>query len=155
MTAGRNDFRRIEDWPSIVWQEFVQAMTGDHLGYGMSRHVYAHPQNPDMVIKVEFTANTFQNILEWKTWDALSHTKHSKWLAPCISISSSGQVLLQKRTTPLVDGKEPKRLPAWLADTKRVNYGLFDGRVVCHDYGTNLLLNHGVFKAPMVEVRWW
>ncbi|MBX3490901.1 hypothetical protein [Parvibaculum sp.] len=155
MTArSRNDWTAIPDWPACVWQEFVHTLTGQQIGNGISRQVYEHATDPTLVIKVEMTAMTFQNVREWQTWDALKDTKYAKWLAPCVLIGHSGNVLIQKRTQPIPAGKEPKRLPEWLTDHKRDNYGLYEGRIVCHDYGTNLLLNHGAFGAKMREAKW-
>ena len=59
------------------------------------------------------------------------------------------------RTQPMRPGEEPEKMPAWLTDHKRANYGRLGKRIVCHDYGTNLLLDHGAFKARERLVQWW
>lgn len=146
---GRNDFIPFQEWPTSVSNDFIHHFLGKYLGHGISRQVYEHPHDRTLVIKIEMAARSFQNIKEWETWDALRMTKHAKWLAPCVSISVCGIVLIQKRTRPMAESEVPKSLPEWLSDHKRVNYGVLDGHVVCHDYGSNLLLNHGAFNSKM------
>jgi hypothetical protein len=50
-------------------------------------------------------------------------------------------------------GKWPTALPAFFTDFKRENFGFIDGRFVCHDYGTTLLMERGMTKA-MRKVDW-
>ena len=70
------------------------------------------------------------------------HTKEAKqWLAPCVSISPCGSVLIQRRTLPVTKAQLPSKVPAWLTDFKLANWGMLDGKVVCHDYSNNLLMN--------------
>lgn len=104
------------------------------LGVGIARTVYTCPIRPDLVVKVEVPSKSFQNVLEWEFWKTWSHDKlMRRWLAPCEAISQCGSVLLQYRTQPVA--KLPDRMPEFLTDTKRSNYGRFRGRIVCHDYG--------------------
>ena len=104
------------------------------LGSGVARTVYSCPLRPDLVVKVETPSHSFQNVLEWEFWRTWKHDKDMRqWLAPCEAISPCGSILLMHRTQPLV--KLPTKMPKWLSDTKRSNYGRFRGRVVCHDYG--------------------
>ena len=145
------------DLPRYIMNEFAYLILGEkRIGYGMSRDVYHCQINEDWVIKIETQAGGyFQNALEWRTWSQLQDTPAAKWLAPCYHISDSGNILIQQRTIPLRKEEAPKTLPEWLSDTKLTNYGLYKGRVVCHDYGTNLLLNHGSFSKKMrKDIHW-
>jgi hypothetical protein len=45
-------------------------------------------------------------------------------------------MLIQRYCEPLREVELPKLLPDFLCDLKRENFGMFDGRVVCCDYGT-------------------
>lgn len=119
---------------TTISTDLFRIFCGEVIGSGSARTVYACTIRPDLVVKVETPAESFQNILEWEFWKTWSHDKvMRKWLAPCEAISSCGTVLLQYRTQPVT--KLPDRMPQWLTDTKRSNYGRFRGRIVCHDYG--------------------
>lgn len=134
------------------------------LGSGMSREVYSSKLLPDCVIKVEVDAGRFQNIVEWETWQRVKETEHSRWFAACRWISASGSVLVMERTRPAGMSDFPERMPAYLCDFKRTNFGLSQmndpktGKpsnvLVCHDYGTNLLFEHGMTKR-MRKSEWW
>lgn len=50
--------------------------------------------------------------------------------------------------------KYPAKMPAFFSDFKRTNYGLHNGRLVCHDYGTSLLMQEGLTKR-MKSVEWF
>lgn len=142
--------------PPSVTDDLVRSLCGTRLGRGAAREVYAYGPNDRLVLKLELGARSFQNAMEWRTWRDLHDTKHAVWLAPCVWISDSGNALLMHRTQPMQEGQEPKKMPAWLSDFKRVNYGLLLGKVVCHDYGSTMLLNHGAFsKTPLQAVEWW
>lgn len=117
-------------------QEFMYMMTGEVLGQGMSRRVYAHPHDPTKVIKMENKAGSFGNIQEWHIWDEFKAVASvAKWLAPCHHISDCGAFLIMERTQPLTIKKIPEKIPKFLTDHKRENFGMIDNRIVCHDYG--------------------
>jgi len=143
------------DLPSIVTLDFVSSFCGKLLGCGIGRQVYEFALDHEKVIKIETSAQSFQNTIEWETWRNLKDTPSAKWLAPCHWISSSGIVLVMQKTRPFCPGEEPEQMPAWLSDFKRENYGIIDGKPVCHDYGTNLLLNHGAFTKRMQKPSWY
>lgn len=134
--------------------DLAQLICGRRLGSGIGRTVYRMATEPDKVIKIEEGGCSFQNVIEWQTWEALRYTKHARWLAPVEHISPCGIVLIMAATEPLPKARYPERMPTWLSDFKVDNYGLYKGRVVCHDYGTNLLLNHGAFGGRMRKVDW-
>lgn len=138
----------------FILGELASVITGDALiGSGMSRNVYAHTSDPGLVIKIEQDAYRFQNIKEWMVWTELQHYwPVAQWLAPCVDISPNGAVLIQRRTTPVGDGM-PEKMPSFFTDFKRANFGMFDGRLVCHDYGVSKFLTVGATKRLQL-VHW-
>lgn len=145
--------------PDHIWAEFDSTLArdlfnmiaGDHLGGGIAREVFVHGQDSDLVLKIETESRSFQNVLEWEAWQRLRDTEHAKWFAPCVSISSCGLILVQKRTMPALH--YPDTLPAFITDTHMGNFGTIDGQFVCHDYGANLLMERGMTKR-MVKANW-
>lgn len=135
--------------------DFGYLFCGERLGQGIGREVFVLATDPTKVVKIETQAQSFQNILEWEAWHAAKDGPTAKWLAPCHFISPSGIVLIMDRTQPLRRGEEPDRMPVWLTDFKRTNYGLLNGRVVCHDYGTARALDRGIASKAMKSVKWW
>lgn len=142
---------RITPLVDVMWpyqEEFNSFMVGDWLGSGVYRQVYSAPWDPDnYVIKLEHAMQhrMFCNSIEWAIWDNLKdHEEASKWLAPCKSISRSGNILVQRRTTPI--SALPDKLPKFLEDTHIHNFGMLEGRIVCHDYAFNKLLGAGLPK---------
>ncbi|SOY56850.1 hypothetical protein [Cupriavidus taiwanensis] len=137
---------------SFIHRDAFNLLCGDRIGYGMSRSVFSSRLLPDCVVKVEEDAGRFQNIVEWETWQRVQGTDVEKWFAPCRWISPNGSVLVMARTTPAI--AYPEKMPVFLCDFKRTNYGLYDGRLVCHDYGTSLIFEHGMTKR-MRKADWW
>jgi hypothetical protein len=122
-----------------VAKDLFSLVRGELLGEGVARHVYGYDLDESLVMKFEIGGQSFQNVAEWEVWRWARGTSKARWLAPCISISPSGSVLLQKRVEPLPRSQRPKRLPAWLSDVKTENFGILDGKVVCCDYGTTIV----------------
>lgn len=121
----------------FFWRELRSVALGDLLGEGTGRKVYVCKLNSNYVVKVEENARSFQNVAEWDHWSWVSAVAPmARWLAPCEFISNSGAVLIQRRVEPLRRSELPKRIPAFLTDTKLENFGMLEGRVVCFDYGT-------------------
>lgn len=118
------------------WSEAKSLFVGEQLGRGVARKTFLLRHDPSLVCKIESKAQSFQNVSEWETWLWLSPGKKSEWLAPCVAISACGSMLLQKRTQPVRQEELPKMVPDFLTDLKRENFGMLDGRIVCHDYGT-------------------
>lgn len=145
-------------------REAFHLLCDQRIGGGMSREVYSSKILPDCVIKVEDGAGRFQNIVEWETWQRVMDTPYSRWFAACRWISPNGQILIMERTIPPGPADYPERMPVFLCDYKRTNYGLSQLTVaetgkpshvfVCHDYGTNQLFEHGLTKR-MRKVEWW
>lgn len=123
------------DFSGVARQDFWSVMAGRELGKGVARRVFEFKPDPTLVIKIEDGARSFQNVAEWQVWEAVQFTRWARWFAPCYDIGSSGSVLMMKRTEPIPKGRLPKQLPDFLTDIKPENFGLLDGRLVCHDYG--------------------
>jgi hypothetical protein len=141
------------EYGPIIKGELMASLLGKELGAGIARAAFVSDLDETIVIKVENSKGSFQNVIEWETWKRFKDDKSvARWLAPCVWISQSGGILMMKRTMPLL--RDPKQMPRFLCDFKRSNYGLLNGRVVCHDYGTNLLMRYGD-KPVMRNVEWW
>lgn len=145
----------MNDYPEIHLEAF-NLLCNEQIGRGMSRHVFDSLLLPDCVIKVERDPGRFQNVVEWETWGRVKYTKHSAWFAQCKWISPNGRVLVMEKTQRPDPDAYPKRVPAFLTDLKKTNFGLSmlldpitdkpSKRLVCHDYGTNLLMERGMTK---------
>lgn len=140
-------------------RDLFDFICGKRLGGGTARQVFEYlPCGDQYVIKIEDSAGSFQNILEWEMWgDFKSSDVGKRWLAPCWSISPCGIVLLQSRTQPLPKGyRVPKSMPVFLGDLKSSNYGLLKGKLVAHDYGLGYSRIAG--NSDMKRMRrasWW
>lgn len=130
---------------------FWQFMTdGECIGRGTTREVYVFRYDPKYVIKYEHNLGTFCNINEWNTWDRGGNDIRN-WLAPCESISDCGRYLIQRRTEPCEAKDLPRLVPSFLTDKGLPNFGWFDKRIVCHDYG-HTIINHSM---RMIKADWW
>lgn len=127
--------------------DLFNLMCGPKLGTGQHREVYECAMDDSRVVKHDHGTN-WSNIEEYKIWCEYRDTPIGKWLAPVHWISPRGLWLIQSRTKPIEIGKFPKRIPALFADIKPDNWGLLDGRPVCHDYG-----NHGLFIVGFDAAR--
>jgi len=143
-----------KEFKTTLSMDFFRIMCGDKLGYGMSRTVYELTTDRSLVVKFETVAGQFQNANEFALWQRyMDYEPVSKWLAPIDSISANGTVLLMKRTTPISLDQFPDEVPHFLGDIKLGNFGMYEGRVVCHDYGTGLFENprRGMKKVIKTE----
>lgn len=134
-----------------VHRDAFNLLCDERIGQGMSRQVFSSLLLPDCVIKIEDSSANFQNIIEWETWKAVKGTDFEALFAPCRWISPNGIVLVMEKTIPTND--LPARMPAFLADFKRGNFGLLRGQFVCHDYGSHLMLENGMTRR-MRKVDW-
>lgn len=136
----------------------IAHLSTDLIGSGAYRHVYGLAGRPDCVLKVEYgqgTHSQFHNVAEWHTWCEVEQTQWAKWFAPCVSIDGVGVSMVQRRTQPLTEWPQAIResgLPALFTDVKLANWGLLDGRAVCHDYGYNSLMPRGLRRVKMVPL---
>lgn len=136
-------------------EDSFNLLCGRLIGSGMTRHVYECNLRHDLVIKVESAdvRTHFQNLVEWMVWSRVAGTDFEKWFAPVIEISPNGRCLVMAKTEPLGIAELPKKMPAFFTDFKLQNFGRYKGQIVCHDYGTNLLMERGMTKA-MKTVVW-
>lgn len=146
-----------------LFREAFNLLCGVKLGDGMSRDVYACTLLPGYVVKVERRCETWQNILEWQTWQMVKEAPASRWFAACRYISPDGRLLIQERTRPVMLHELPERIPVWFTDAKIQNWGAArtnpDGKgrphCVCHDYGTSLVLQEGTITKRLKKADWW
>lgn len=148
---------------SATWRQAFDLLCDKELGRGMSRQVFSSKLLPDCVIKIEDTAGHFQNVVEWETWQRVKDTEFSRWFAECRWISGNGSILIMERTRPPAPQEFPEKMPAFLCDFKRTNYGMLSPGpsrkasadfLVCHDYGTHLMFENGMTKR-MRKAEWW
>lgn len=139
---------------AFVHKEVFRLLCEAEIGSGMSRRVWTSPLLPDRVVKTEEDSRRFQNVFEWETWNQVKDTKWARWFAPCVTISACGSVLIMERTTRPTEKQFADRMPVFLTDFKRENYGMLKGRLVCHDYGTNVLMQTGL-NDRLKKAEWW
>lgn len=120
----------------LLYNEARSLLCGDLMGRGSAREVFELRTNPEYVIKIEQKGGSFQNACEWEIWSFVRGDRLEKWFAPCEMISNCGVMLVQRKVQPLRRPELPKRLPEFLCDLKPENFGMFEGRFVCCDYGT-------------------
>lgn len=134
--------------------DLVNLVCGREIGRGAYRTVFELRINPQWVIKHDTRENR-SNIFEYSTWQELQDTPLRKWLAPCDWLSDDGYWLIQRKTEPIRSADLPKMIPAIFCDLKRENWGMLDGRPVCHDYGNSKLFaiarSHG---GRLVKSNW-
>lgn len=135
--------------------EFIDLCLGNLIDNGSTRYVYECRLNKDYVIKVENSTELVvkQNIVEWGFWNInINNTDVTRWLAPLVDISPCGTFLIQRRCKALPDDYIlPEYVPKFLTDVKRDNFGLFDGTLVCMDYG----LQKPVIDTKLTRVHWY
>lgn len=124
-----------KDMPFDRLEDAFELLCGEKIASGAYRDVFSFLfDKENYVVKVERGNYGFHNIGEHNVWRTYKDApKVAKWLAPVKLISPRGLVLIQRRTRPLQC--DPLKLPAFLTDRKRANYGVLDGRIVAHDYG--------------------
>lgn len=136
-------------------KDLFRLIAGEQLGKGIGREVYVFLPIPTLVIKFEIAATSFQNVLEWETWDRIKDCPRvARWFAPIVSISICGSILLQKRVEKARLNEYPDKVPAFVADLKRANWGMLNGKLVCIDYGRTLLMEEGM-TTRMKRASWW
>lgn len=149
---------------AFVYEEAFNLLCGDVIAYGMSRTVYACKLLPECVVKVEQPGRHFQNVTEWTTWQQVKDTPASRWFAGVRWISPSGAVLVMERTRPPAPVEFPERVPVFLTDLKRTNFGMVTATkggkaardwLVCHDYGTTLIVQDGTATKRTKRAEWW
>lgn len=127
---------------------------GDIIGEGYSRVVYEWLPDPTLVLKVARDDNMYKgiasNIAEFELWERVAfgsyYEEAKEWLAPVNMISKDGRCMLMAKTESLRASELPKKVPCWMTDIKQDNVGLFEGRIVFHDYAMNLIPENGLCK---------
>lgn len=140
------------DYGKRVTDCVLQTFVGARIGKGAFRRVYTLIHDEKSVLKVEDRGCSFCNVNEWKVWKAVVDTPIEHWFAPCSYIDAWGTCLIQARTVPFDSEESFKqaveavggRLPAFFDDIHFGNFGMLDGRLVCHDYGFTLFLEEAV-----------
>ena len=140
------------NFPGTLAKDMLSLCLGEAIGEGSTRTVY-RSTNPDYVYKFETSARRFQNIMEWETWDIIRLTKHKLWFVPCVDIADCGTILVQKYARPLEIHELPEDIPAYFADVKQSNWGMYQGHPCCLDYGNTFLIDKGV-NNKMRKAEW-
>lgn len=138
---------RQSHFTSTLAMDVASMVLGAHLGDGQFRSVFEWLPRRGVVAKLENGAASFHNVTEHAVWSEVKGSPLAKWFAPVVEISACGIILLQARTKPLKESERklfPKRVPAIFHDIKPTNWGWYQGRVVCHDYGYNGILHNGL-----------
>lgn len=141
---------------NFIGDECYRVLCGKPLGHGDSREVYACAFDDEYVVKIEQGARSFDNSVEWALWhDRLSRVEWaSKLFAEPVAISPCGSVMIQRRTEPA------REFPHWVpdiwGDLKIENFGMLDGRLVCHDFGNSFFNSSQLGEKPrLVQAKWW
>lgn len=138
----------------IQSDDLLNFICGTKLGEGTFRTVFESVIDSTKVIKMDNMRN-FSNVQEFQFWDHYKDTELAIWLAPCYQLSGYGVWLMQAKTEPIPSHLLPSKVPAILADLKASNWGFYEGRPVCHDYGNNYL--HSEAKktgTKLVSAKW-
>lgn len=135
-------------------REAFHLLTDKLIGRGVSREVWSSKVLPNCVIKVESSAQRFQNVIEWEVWHRVKSTKFAKWFAPCEWISPNGSILIMRKTEVPGKSEYPDKLPVFFSDIKFENFGLLNGEFMAHDYGINMLLEKGM-SSKLRTVHWY
>lgn len=125
-----------------AFEDAFNILCGEQLGSGIHREVFECRIRPDLVVKVETdsTWRNFANVREHQFWADNEHAPAvAKWLAPCEYLSPDGRISLQRRAEPVRPSDVlPTKIPAFLTDLKRENFGWLDGRLVAVDYALTI-----------------
>jgi len=132
----------------------LKKICGEKIGIGLNRDVYILKADPRFVVKIERdpSQGMFSNVTEYRYYVQNIEWKFlSDWLAPCVAINETGQVMIQQRVN--WEGKRrqdyPKKIPAMFTDLKFKNFGWIGDRFVCCDY------SFMVFETGMKKAGWW
>ena len=135
--------------------ELLGTLLEDQLGAGVSREVFSIFGSETLVAKIERPGLAhWANIMEFTNWNRVKETWLEPWFAPCRALSLGGALLIQARTTPIPYSMLPEKIPAIFDDLKPENFGLYEGRVVCHDYAITSLVETGARSKAMQKSGW-
>ena len=121
-----------------TFEDAFNLLCGEKIGSGIHRDVFECKLRPDLVVKVEtdHDQRNFANVLEHQFWADHQHAPAIiKWLAPLEFLSPDGRISLQRRVKIATnDDTMPDKMPGFLTDIKRCNYGWIGTQLVCVDY---------------------
>jgi hypothetical protein len=146
-----SELERLYFSANTITLDFFNLVCSEKLGTGVAREVFRSAFDPNIVFKFEKDAGSFQNIIEWETWQNVRFTEgmktdYAQYFAPCLAISPCGTILAQAAARPLDHTELPEYIPSFFTDIKKDNFGIINGKVVCIDYGNNLLMTLGLNK---------
>lgn len=145
---------KLRGLPTYMAEDFLFMHCAEYLGGGIGRDVFASRFDPKSVIKLAQHSGN-QNVIEYEVWCIVKEDKALKpWFAPCSHLSGIGQWLIQARTTPILKKDLPRKVPTIFTDLKPENWGWYDGRPVCHDYGTILCRMIGAHSSRLRVAKW-
>lgn len=131
--------------------DLFSLVCGKEIGRGQYRVVYESHLFPDCVVKYD-CGPRYCNAIEYQIWQDLHDSKLSKWLAPVVWCSPRSSWLIMKRTEPIK--QMPKKVPDVFCDTKADNWGMYQGRPVCHDYGNHRMFVKAASSSKLKFVNW-
>jgi hypothetical protein len=143
-----------DNFTTTAARDVADMVLGECLGYGTTRAVYVHAMDEHKIVKVENGAHSFCNVYEHEVWDHVKDTEFAKWFAPVEYISPTGIVLVMRRTESVPSSLLPKEIPAFFDDIKPENFGMLDGRFVCHDYAYHRFIERGMTRK-MRKIKGW
>jgi hypothetical protein len=133
----------------------IKTACGKMIGSGTYRDVYEVKGSDRYVIKIErdMSKAVFANATEWYYYIQCARwEKLSPWLAKCIMINETSQVLVMQKVKPVKSIVHcPALIPSVLTDTKIENFGWVGKRFVCTDYSTMIIGQ----PLRMRKAHWW
>lgn len=129
----------------IVFGDRVKMRVGDIIGQGRTRTVYALLDKPEWCLKV---GNEEALHSEFRNQGVIEKAGLGRWIAPCEWRDGH---FMMRRTSPASRDNYPASLPAIFVDLKYENWGMLDGRLICHDYA---LVRETSRPAAVRSVKW-
>ena len=141
-------------WRPAVQRDINVMLFGKRLDNGATREVFEWQMHErKYVIKIE-DGDHFHNIMEHITWNAVRNTEYAKWFAPVYRVTPGGHALIMRRTREARAGDpEFPEIPDFFVDVRYRNWGIMDGRWVCHDYAYHNIMSSGLKNIQMVQVK--
>lgn len=131
-------------------KRFKKKFCGKELGSGVTRRVFEFKPDSRYVVKIQYRDSALHNCAEFHIWNENWYAPLQNMLAPCLWISNSGRILIQRRVSFRSQNRYPDRLPVCFTDLKVTNYGWIGKRFVCCDYA-GLKFRIGRHR----KIKWW
>lgn len=146
IAAGDTDTRLLRDDPMANCPPL-----GSLIGRGKQRWVYAHRDDPEIVVKLlrPEWQRVNSNAAEWRNWRRIRETEYAPHFAPCLGIGTAW--LTMRRCEPLGKGATGWIPDICRDDPSRHNFGILGGRIVCVDYA-NMLTEQIGDTAKFIEL---